>query len=325
MSLSLASAGSPEVPRVAVAWLRTTALPAIASAIHDVSAARDRGVVHFVGVSGAAYASHAGGLLAHLSALESRVLRAAGLFESYAERLVAHEALLASVRSRAMSAGLSVVGDAVPAPSGLLPSLAWSELAGVVAREQTALVAWAQTELESQVSTYSDPDLARWAAEFLDANRVGLASTGIETAADHGSQALSTRGLLDSAEQLHRLSKVPGPASTAYDLVVALESDTPAEGLCLVAGGVALAALAPAVVAGAPAIVVAGTAIALGYAGTKVAQRAWDRLPEEVQDTLDDTVRDAWEGASDRAEDTWSWADDAVDDLGERVLTWARR
>lgn len=328
MSFSLVPAGSPAVPRVAATWVRAHAVPAIGVAIADVGAARDRAALGLVGASGGAYSLHVDSLLAHLGRLRDRLLGAAVLFESYADRLAAHEATLAGVRTRAIAAGLEVLGDTVLPPTGLLESVAWSDLASAVLGEHRALASWVATELDAVVPAYSDPDLTRWVADFLDANRVGLAASGLELVATRGGAGLAARELLEGAARMDQLARIPGPATVVHDSVVALESDTPAEGLCLVAGGTALAALAPVLVAGAPALVVAGTAVVLGYAGTKVAQQAWDRLPEPVQDALDEAVEDTWDGtkdlAEDVAEDAWDWADETVDDLGESVLTWVR-
>ena len=325
MTFSLASAGSPGVPRAAATWVRATALPAVSRALDDVSAARDAARTQLVGESGGAYAAHAGTLLAHLCALESRLRRVALLLDAYADRLVAHEILLHSVRSRAVAAGLPVVGDSVPPPAALVSSVTWSELASVVGRERSALLAWVQVELESAVASFADPDLTRWVIDFLDANRVGLAGAGLEVTADRGSRALATRGLLESADRLDRLAKVPGPAGLVHDTVTALESDDPAEALCLVGGGVALAALAPVLLPTASAVVLVGAATVLGHVGSRVAERLWDRIPDEAQDVLDDAVEEAWDGTKALVADTWDQADDAIDHLGDSLVDWAVR
>lgn len=320
MTFSLVSAGSPAVPRAAAGWLRATALPAVALAIREVSAARDRAVLHFVGRSGGAYSVHVGGLLGHLSALESRLSRAALLVESYADRLVAHELLLASVRARALSAGLSVVGDSVPAPTDLLASVTWSELAGEVAREQSALLGWVRTELEPEVARYADPDLSQWAADFIDANRVGLAASGLETTATRGGALLSARGLLDSADRLEQLSRIPGPASTLYDTVTALEGDTPAEGLVQLGGSAAAVAATTATVAllapAAPVLAVGVLTVAAGAAGTLAARGAWSLLPERTQDDVDGFVGEVWD-------DTKDVVTDAAGGYLDHLRTWA--
>ena len=325
MSFSLVPAGSPSVPRVAATWVRATAVPALGVALADVAAARDRATLGFVGASGGAYGLHAQSLLAHLGTLRDRLLAAAALFEAYAERLARHEAVLVDVRSRALGCGLEVHGDLVVAPTGVVGSVLWSQLAAEVVCEHESLAAWVAGELDAAVPSYSDPDLTRWVTDFLDANRVSLVASGLETTATRGGAALTARGLFEAADDLDRLARVPGPASVAVEAVVALESDTPAEGLVTVAGGVALAALAPAVLtAGAPAIAVAATAVVLGWAGSKVAQQAWDRLPDPAQDALDEAVEDAWDGTKDLAEDAWETADDLVDDVGSSLVGWAR-
>lgn len=328
MSAWLAPAGSPAVPRIAAGWVRGTALPALGVALADVGAARDRAGLGFVGASGGAYALHTASLLHHLGALRDRLLAAAVLFESYADRLVLHEATLASLRARAVAAGLEVVGDTVLPPTGLVDSVAWSEIASAVLGEHQSLAAWVATELDAAVPTYSDPDLTRWVAGFLDDNRVSLAAGGLETTARQGGVSLAARELLAEAARMDRLAKIPGPVSTAYETVVALESDTPAEGVAGVVGGVAataaVTATAAALVPAAPVVLVGGAAVLVGIGGTWLATKVWQQLPDGFQDAADEAVGDTWECTKSLAEDAWDSAGDMVDDFGDSLVGWAR-
>lgn len=325
MSVSLAVAGSATVPRAATAWLRDTALPAVSRAIDDVTTARARALHGFVGASGSAYSAHAEALLSHLEALRERLLCAERLFASYAERLRAHEAALAEVRARALAAGLQVRGDDLLPPRGLVSSLTWSELATHVLHEHRDLATWVGAELDAAVASFSDPGLVRWVSDFLDTHRVALASAGLEAIAVRGGGELAHRGLLQQADHLDRLARASGPAATVVNTVVALESDEPAEGLALVAGGAGLAALAPVLVGGAPVVLAGAVTVGLGILGARAAQGVWDRLPEDVQDSADAAVDEAWQSAKDAVAETWDATTDSVDDLGDSLVTWTVR
>ena len=139
-AFSIASDGSPAVPRLASTWVRGTALPATVRASEQVQQALDRAADSFQGISGTAYAFHASIMLRHLGVLADGLTRAAALFESYAERLVAHERLLSGVRARAVAAGFPVTGDLVGAPDGPADSGDWSTMAAEVAANAGATV-----------------------------------------------------------------------------------------------------------------------------------------------------------------------------------------
>lgn len=308
--------------------MRATAVPALGTAIDDVTAARDGAALGLVGASGVAYGLHAQSLLAHLGTVRDRLLAAAALFESYADRLVAHEAVLVDVRARALGCGLEVHGDLVVPPTGVIGSVLWSQLAAEVVCEHQSLAAWVATELDAAVPSYSDLDLARWVADFLDANRVSLAAGGLETTARRGGVSLAARKLLAEAARMDRLAKVPGPVSTAYETVVALESDAPAEGVAGVVGGVATTAVATAAVAAlvpaTPVIAVGVLAVGTAALGTWAGKELWQALPDGFQDAADEVVGEAWDDVKDDVSDAWDSAGDLVDDLGSSLVGWAR-
>lgn len=317
MSFSLAPAGSPSVPRVAATWVRATAVPALVVAMQDVTAARERAMQEFLGVSGGAYCMHSHALLFHLGALRDRLLGAAALFESYADRLTAHETVLDGIRARALACGLEVVGDTVLSPTepaDLTAALAWSDLASAVLSEHQSLTAWVAGELDAAVPSYSDPDLARWVADFLDAHGVGLVAAGLETTAVGGAAALAARERLEGAAHLNRWSKVPGPVATTINTVTALESDEPSTELMGVLAGTATttatvgaaALLAPA----APVIAVGAVATVAGIGAAYQAKGLWEKLPQPMQDSADEVIGDAW---------------DDIKGLGDRVVSWAGR
>ena len=68
-AFSIASDGSPAVPRLASTWVRGTALPATVRASEQVQQALDRAADSFQGISGTAYAFHASIMLRHLGVL----------------------------------------------------------------------------------------------------------------------------------------------------------------------------------------------------------------------------------------------------------------
>lgn len=329
MTFSLTPAGSPAVPRAAASWVRGTALPAVTIALHDVAAARGAAATGLIGTSGLAYSVHAADLLAHIGRFRDRLAEAAGLFEAYAERLVSHEDTLLGIRAESLACGFEVVGDAVLPPVGVLDAVRWSQLASAVLVEHQSLAAWVHAVLDAAVPSFDDPDLARWVADFLSDNRVGLAAAGLEATAARGGVAMTARGLLDAAERLDHLARIPGPVSTVVDTVVALEGDHPAEGVAGVVGGVAatavttaaLAAVAPA----APVVAVGAAAVVVGLGATYAATKAWQQLPVGFRDAADEVVAESWDGVKDDVVDAWDTTEDLADDLGDSLVAWAAR
>lgn len=304
MSFSVTSAGSPDVPRLAEAWVRGTALGALDACVDEVVDARARAADQFTGASGLAYSAHTGQMLLHVQALRARFVRAADLFGSYADRLVAHEALLAGVRARALAAGLEVVGDLVlppPDPTDLVAGRTWSDLAGLVAGEQQDLVVWVSTHLEGAVESFSDESLVNWVRGFVESYHSTLVSAAGEGILTRAGQ-LVTR----YADGLTRLGHVPGPVGLAYDAVTALESDEPAAGLFAAGAGFATATVAVATLpVTAPTAIVAGVTVLATVGGVLVAEKAWDRLPDEATEILDEAAEDAWDATQDWAGDRW--------------------
>lgn len=332
MSFSLTSAGSPDVPRLAEAWVRSTALGALDACVDEVVDARTRAADQFSGASGLAYSAHTGQMLLHLQALRARFVRAADLFASYADRLVAHETLLAGVRSRALAAGLEVVGDRVLPPEDALDLVAgrtWSDLAGLVADEQRDLLSWVTTHLKGSVESFTDESLVRWVLDFLQTHHAtlltGTTGTRLQVLAARrlGEAEELLRGLdmvddpfdfdvdnrlrvegevdelIDGAGQLDRLGRVMGPVGVTYDTISALDSEEPAGDLITVLGGTAAGTLAPILLAGGPVGVVAATGVVLTVAGSVVADRLWGRLPEPMQESADEIVGEVVDGAKD--------------------------
>ena len=304
MSFSLTSAGSPDVPRLAEAWVRSTALGALDACVDEVVGARGHAADQFSGASGLAYSAHTGQMLLHLQTLRARFVRAADLFGSYADRLLAHETLLAGVRSRALAAGLEVVGDRVLPPvdaTDLATGGAWSRLAEEVLEEQRDLAAWVASHLEGAVESFTDEPLVRWVRGFVEAYRSTLLSSAAESVLTRTGQ-LATR----FAEDLTRLGRVPGPVGLAYDAVAALQGETPAEGLFTAGVGFTTATVAVATLpVSAPAAAVVGTSVLATVGGVLVAEKAWDRLPGEATEILDEAAEDAWDATQDWAEDRW--------------------
>lgn len=313
MSFSLTSAGSPDVPRAAEGWLRSTGVGALDACADEVLAAGDRAVSQFVGSSGLAYSLHVGQLLHHLQELRSRLVRAADLFGSYADRLVAHETLLAGARARALAAGLEVAGDLVLPPQDpfdLVAGKTWSALAGLVADEQHDLLAWVSTHLEGAVGSFTDESLLDWVRGFVESYHSTLISASSEG-------VLATAGRLAGryADDLTRLARLPGPIGLAYDAVTALESDTPAEGLVVAGVGFATAAVAVATLpVTVPTAAVAGVTVLATVGGALAAQKAWDRMPDEATDALDAAARDARDATLDVVADGWDVTTDLAHD-----------
>lgn len=309
MSFSLTSAGSPAVPRLAEGWLRSTGVGALDACADEVLAARDRAVSQFVGSSGLAYSLHVGQMLHHLQELRARFVRAADLFSSYADRLVAHETLLAGVRARALAAGLEVAGNLVLPPQDpfdLVAGKTWSDLAGLVADEQHDLLAWVSTHLDGAVESFTDEALLDWVRGFVESYCSTLISAGTEG-------VLTTAGRLATryADGLTRLARLPGPIGLAYDAVTALESDTPAEGLFVAGVGFATPTVAVATLpVTVPTAAAAGVTVLATVGGALAAQKAWDRMPDEATDVLDEAAKDAWDATTDLAAEGW----DAVTD-----------
>jgi hypothetical protein len=304
VTFSLTSAGSPDVPRHAEAWVRSTALGALDACVDEVVDARTRAADQFAGASGLAYSAHTGQMLLHLQALRARFVRAADLFSSYADRLVAHEALLAGVRSRALAAGLEVVGDRVLPPddaADLLTGVTWSELAGEVLDEHRDLATWVATHLEGAVESFRDESLVRWVRAFVE----DYASTLVSTATEG---VLTGAGQLAGrfADDLARLGRLPGPVGLAYDAVTALQGETPAEGLFTAGVGFTTATVAVATLpVTAPTAAVVGTTILATVGGVLVAEKAWDRLPDEATEILDEAAEDAWDAGGDWVGERW--------------------
>lgn len=304
MSFSLTSAGSPDVPRTAVTWMQAAGLPALERAVEEVVTAHERALSDFAGTSGRAYSLHSLQMLLHLQALRSRLQRAAALFSSYADRLAAHEARLAEVRARALAAGLEVIGELVPPPveaTDLATGGAWARLAEEVLEEQRDLADWVRTHLESTVESFIDEPLVRWVHTFVE----DYASTLVSTAAEG---VLTKAGQLTTrvGDDLARLGRVPGPVGLAYDAVTALQGETPAEGLFTAGVGFAAAAVSVATLpVTAPTAAVVGTTVLATVGGVLVAEKAWDRLPDDATQLLDEAAEDAWDSGGDWVGERW--------------------
>lgn len=322
MSLSLTSAGSPTVPRLAEGWLRSTGVGALDACADEVLAARDRAVTQFVGSSGLAYSLHVGQMLHHLQELRARFVRAADLFGSYADRLVAHETLLAGARARALAAGLEVAGDLVLPPQDpvdLVAGRTWSDLAALVAGEQHDLLAWVSTHLQGAAESFTDESLLDWVRGFVESYHSTLVSAGAEGLLTRAGQLAG-----QYADDLTRLGRLPGPIGLAYDAVTALESDTPAEGLFVAGVGFGTAAVAVATLpVTVPTAAVAGVTVLATVGGALAAQKAWDRMPDEATDVLDEAAKDAWDATTDLAADGWDVATDLAADRWPEVTDLA--
>lgn len=320
MSFSLTSAGSPDVPRAAEGWLRSTGVDALDACADEVVAARDRAISQLVGSSGLAYSLHVGQLLHHLEELRSRFVRAADLFGSYADRLVAHETLLAGVRARALAAGLEVAGDLVLPPKNpfdLVAGKTWSDLAGVVADEQHDLLAWVSDHLEGAVESFEDESLLDWVRGFVESYHSTLISAG-------GEGVLTKAGRLATryADDLTRLGRLPGPIGLTYDAVTALEGDSPAEGLFVAGAGFVAATVAVATLpVTATTATVAGVTVLATVGGSLAAQKAWDRMPDEATDVLDEAAKDAWDATADvGVEILWDKVPEPMQDTADEIV-----
>ncbi|MBU2073124.1 MAG: hypothetical protein KJ938_01685 [Actinobacteria bacterium] len=323
-AFSIASDGSPAVPRLAVTWVRGTALPATVRAREQVQQALDRAADSFQGISGTAYAFHASIMLRHLGVLADGLTRAAALFESYAERLVAHERLLSGVRAQAVASGFSVTGDLVGAPDGPADSGDWSTMAAEVAAERQALRAWVATHLDAALADFLDEETFEWVGRFFGAHHSTLVSGVLGTALkkshvsrvgdiDRGGVRLSARELdrlADAADRLSTAGDALGPITVAYDTVSALESDEPGLGMARVSGGVVAAGLvltlpiSSVVISGAVTVVVTMAAV-------EGVERVWGELPDDWTDTLDESIGDGWGDLK-----------DATGDVAGKVLSW---
>lgn len=341
MTVSLTPAGSAAVPRSAAAWLRGPALAALGGAADSVQAARASATDGFTGLAGRAHGNHANVLTLHLLGLRERVSRAAGVIEAYAARLDAHESLLADVRRRALAAGLQVTGDQLVAPSDptdLVASTRWSDLATEVLHEHRALGEWVHVHLEGAVASFQDDETARYVLDFLDRHRHTIAAGALSTAASarqlnrleeahrvarqtksrnkavaaEGRRAIEAgevRALKETADRFGQLAKVPGPVGIAADTYLALESDEPSDGIMAVLGGttagtgvaLTMAAMAPA----APVLLTGGLVTVFAIGGAEAGQRLWGQLPEEMQESADEILEDAWEGVKDVGEAAW--------------------
>lgn len=321
MSFSLTSAGSPAVPRLAEGWIRGTALGAVDACVDEVVAARDQAVSQFVGSSGLAYSLHVGQMLHHLQELRGRFVRAADLFGSYADRLVVHEMLLDGVRARALAAGLDVAGDLVLPPQDpfdLVAGKAWSDLAGLVADEQHHLLAWVSTHLEGAVESFADDSLLDYVRSFLESYHSTLISAGSEGLLTKAGQ-LATR----YADDLARLGRLPGPIGLTYDAITALEGDSPAEGLFVAGVGFVTATVAVATLpVTAPTAAVAGVTVLATVGGALAARKAWDRMPDEATDALDEAAEAAWDATADVAvEVLWDQLPEPMQDPADEIVT----
>ena len=323
-AFSVASDGSPAVPRLAARWVRGTALPATVRASEQVQQALDRAADSFQGISGTAYAFHASIMLRHLGVLADGLTRAAALFESYAERLVAHERLLSGVRAQALAAGFPVTGDLVGAPDGPSGSAEWTAMAAGVAAERQSLREWVATHLQAAVDGLVDEETFEWVGQFFTTHHSTLASGVLGTALkkshvsrvgdiDRGGVRLTARELdrlADAADRLSKAGDALGPITVAYDTVSALESDEPGLGMATVSGGVIAAGLvltlpiSSVVISGAVTIIVTMAAV-------EGVERVWGQLPDDWTDTLDESIGDGWDDLKDATGDVagkvWSW------------------
>ena len=323
-AFSVASDGSPAVPRLAARWVRRTALPATVRASEQVQQSLDRAADSFQGISGTAYAFHASIMLRHLGVLADGLTRAAALFESYAERLVAHERLLSGVRAQALAAGFPVTGDLVGAPDGPSGSAEWTAMAAGVAAERQSLREWVATHLQAAVDGLVDEETFEWVGQFFTTHHSTLASGVLGTALkkshvsrvgdiDRGGVRLTARELdrlADAADRLSKAGDALGPITVAYDTVSALESDEPGLGMATVSGGVIAAGLvltlpiSSVVISGAVTIIVTMAAV-------EGVERVWGQLPDDWTDTLDESIGDGWDDLKDATGDVagkvWSW------------------
>lgn len=323
-AFSIASDGSPAVPRLAVTWVRGTALPATVRASEQVQQALDRAAESLQGISGTAYAFHASIMLRHLGVLADGLTRAAALFESYAERLVAHERLLSGVRARALAAGFPVTGDLVGAPDGPSGSAEWTAMAAGVAAERQSLREWVATHLQAAVDGLVDEETFEWVGRFFTTHHSTLASGVLGTALkkshvsrvgdiDRGGVRLTARELdrlADAADRLSTAGDALGPITVAYDTVSALESDEPGLGMATVSGGVIAAGLvltlpiSSVVISGAVTIIVTMAAV-------EGVERVWGQLPDDWTNTLDESIGEGWDDLKDATGDVagkvWSW------------------
>jgi len=323
-AFSIASDGSPAVPRLGVTWVRGTALPALVTAREQVQEALDRAADSFQGISGTAYAFHASIMLRHLGVLADGLTRAAALFESYADRLVAHERLLSGVRAQAVASGFPVTGDMVGTPDGPAGSTEWTAMAAGVAAERQALRQWVATHLDAALADFLDEETFEWVGQFFATHHSTLVSGALGTALqkahlhkvaniDRGGVRLTARELdrlADDASRLARAAEAVGPIAVAYDTVTALESDEPGRGMAQVSGGVIAAGLvltlpvSSAVVAG----LLATGATIVAVEGVK---HAWGELPDDWTDTLDESIGEGWDDLKDATGDVagkvWSW------------------
>ncbi len=323
-AFSIASDGSPAVPRLAVTWVRGTALPALAGSREQVQEALDRAADSFQGLSGTAYAFHASIMLRHLGVLADGLTRAAALFESYAERLAAHERLLSGVRARAVASGFPVTGDLVGAPDGLADFGDWSTMAAEVAAERQSLRQWVATHLDAALADFFDEETFEWVGRFFATHHSTLVSGALGTALqkahlhkvaniDRGGVQLTARELdrlADDARRLARAAEAVGPIAVAYDTVTALESDEPGRGMAQVSGGVIAAGLVLTLPISSP-IVVGLLATGATIVAVEGVKHAWGELPDDWTDTLDESIGEGWDDLKDATGDVagkvWSW------------------
>ncbi len=353
-AFSIASEGSPAVPRLASTWVRGTALPALAGASDEVQRALDRAADSFQGVSGTAYAFHASIMLRHLRVLADGLSRAAGLFDAYADRLAAHEALLSGVRAQAVASDFPVTGDLVGAPDGPAGVTQWTAMAAGVAAERQALREWVATHLQAAVDELVDEETFEWVGQFFATHHSTLVSGTLGTvlkqrylttlldeddlrgsrrsgnpARKATGEALIAGGELDRLEhvagQLDHASKALGPVTFAYDTVNALGSDEPAGGMMGVLGSAGFAAGASLALPVATPVVVTGATVMLAaMAGTIVGTAAWHALPEDWQDSADEILGDAVDEVTDLAGDAVDGVKDLAGDVASGLASWVR-
>lgn len=340
MTFSTTPAGSAAPVRACARWLRGTALPAHERALSQVDAARARSGEELAGDSATAYDHQVHQVALRLQRLVGRLDRAAALCEAYAERLAAHEAVLADVRARAARAGLAVHADRVgPAPGGptLLSTTTWSDLAARAAAESEDLLGWVRTHLDAAVAEFVDTDTSAWLAGVAQAagstvvagtlqetlgsaSRRRLAGIGFLRGAEDSDDRLvrglarqaakegTLEALLDAARMLDGASRLAGPAGLTYDTVAALESDEPAEGLVSTFTGFGAgtaATTATIALVGGPVgwAAVVGGVTTLGVVA--LTSRGLDRLPDELTDPVNDWVEDQWDGTKEAVVDGW--------------------
>lgn len=158
-------------------------------------------------------------------------------------------------------------------------------------------------------------DYSRRADELRAARRSGNPA---RRARGHGPGAREqVRTWRSNARGLARVSRVLGPVGVAVDIGFGVwdvshggsPGHATATTVASIAGGAAVVADAGALAAaGIVTAPVWGTALAAGAVAVGAgwaAGQAWDALPDDVTDAVDDTISDAWEGTTDVVSDGW--------------------